>query len=272
METEPRNRGRLVIVMSAKGGCGATLLSVNLAAAGGEGTAVLDLDFSKGDVAGYLDVWPERSVKDALLDAGRIDLMLLRGLATRHSSGIDVLPQPLDLSELVAPSAAEIRHLLSLAREGWATVVTDCGSRLDEATLAAAMEADEIVLVTLASVPALRDARRVLRLLERLGVPQPRVHLVVNRWRDNAALNRFEIEQQLGVPVAATIARDSQTATRADYTGHLLSAVAPRAEIVSDIDALWALIAGKEEESELEPERRRSWKFWKRARGSEEES
>lgn len=261
--TPTPTNGTLVAVLGAKGGCGATLISVNLAAAtepAGD-AVVLDLDFSKGDVAGFLDVWPKSSIKDALSDMSRVDASLLTGLAVKHSSGLAVLAQPFDLSELVQPRTSEIRHLLELARQRWRHVVADCGSRLDEATLTAAMHADHVLLVATPSVPAMRDARRVLRLLNRLGVPNNRIHLLVNRWPEHSKLGLDEIERHLQFPVTATITRDNEACEKADYAGWLLHNVAPRSHCTRDIHALWGLITGEAEESEGGRLGRR-WRFW----------
>lgn len=257
----------LVAVLAAKGGCGATLLSVNLATSVDRtGDAVLvDLDFCKGDVAGFLDIWPEHSIKDALSDPSRLDAALLKGVAIHHaSSGVDVLAQPFDLSELVQPRAREVQSLLAAARAGWPRVIADCGARLDEATLTAAMRADHIMLVTTPSVPALRDARRVLKLLTRLGVHRERLHLVVNRWVPSSAFDLDEIEHQLEWPVTATVASDTDATGKADYSGRPLTEVAPRAAISRDVDQLWTLLTGEENEETETGRLRRRWRFWSR--------
>lgn len=260
--------GTLIAVLAAKGGCGATLLSVNLAAAvDPTGDAVLlDLDFCKGDVAGFLDIWPDRSVKDALVDPSRLDAALLRGVVVHHDpSGVDVLPQPFDLSELLQPHARDVDAILSAARAGWPRVVADCGARLDEATLTAAMRADHVLLVATPSVPALRDARRVLRLLSRLGVHRDRLHLVLNRWASSSDLELDEIEHQLDWPVTATVAADPDAAGRADFSGRTLAEVAPRAAITREVAQLWTLVTG-EPCDEARPGGHRRWRFWSKAR------
>lgn len=256
-------RGTLVAVLSAKGGCGATLVAVNLAADSEpvDEAVVLDLDFSKGDVAGYLDVWPQRSVKDALSDMGRVDASVLAGLAVKHGSGLSVLAQPFDLSELVQPHASEVRQLLDHARTQWRRVVADCGSRLDEATLTAAMHADHVLVITTPTVPAMRDARRLLRLLNRLGVTNNRIHLIVNRWPVHSRIALDEIERHLQFPVTTTLPRDDEAAEKADYAGWLLKDIAPRSHLRRELHGLWTQVTGEPEEVEGGRQWRR-WRFW----------
>jgi pilus assembly protein CpaE len=66
---EADEHGRLVTVFSAKGGCGKTTLSTNLAVALTEGgrnrVCLVDLDLSFGDVAIALQLFPAHTIVDA---------------------------------------------------------------------------------------------------------------------------------------------------------------------------------------------------------------
>src|SRR3990167_4955854 len=67
--------GKLVAVMNAKGGSGATLLACNLAhqlSAKGGRTLLLDLDLQFGSVAHYLDVQPSHSHVEVLQQIARL--------------------------------------------------------------------------------------------------------------------------------------------------------------------------------------------------------
>ena len=67
---EADEHGRLVTVFSAKGGCGKTTLSTNLAVALTEGgrnrVCLVDLDLSFGDVAIALQLFPAHTIVDAV--------------------------------------------------------------------------------------------------------------------------------------------------------------------------------------------------------------
>ena len=76
--------GKLIAVMNAKGGSGATLLACNLAqqlSSQGGSTLLLDLDLQFGSVAHYLDVHPSHSHLDVLQQIDELDSVALRGFA-----------------------------------------------------------------------------------------------------------------------------------------------------------------------------------------------
>jgi Flp pilus assembly CpaE family ATPase len=89
--------GALYCVTSAKGGAGATSVTLNLATALSElpetRVAVLDLNSPVGDAAAYLNLSPRFTASDAMEAAGRLDGVLLESYMSR-SNGLAVLPGP----------------------------------------------------------------------------------------------------------------------------------------------------------------------------------
>lgn len=243
----PSSQGGLLVLLGAKGGCGATLVASNIAAslASDRRVVLCDLDVSKGDVAGFLDLGTNRTVNTLLERIDVLDEELLQGSVEVHRSGLHVLTQPYDLANLQQPSAGEVLQLLRRLRNSYDLVVVDAGSRIDVATLAAATEADELVLLTTPDVPALRDARRVLKLLETIEVPASAVRLVVNKMPRFGGRRDGEIEEQLSTEVAATIVRNDAVCGRVDERGSLLADEAPHAQVTRDVAELWPRLRGE---------------------------
>lgn len=242
-----RPASMLVVVMGAKGGCGATLIATNLAAhlAADHRTCLVDLDLCKGDVAGFLGLKSGRSLNLLLEALDQLDEQLLAGSVDVHPSGLHVLVQPYDLTHLHHVTAEEVNRVLGAVRSHYEIVVVDVGSRIDVAALTAALAADVILLVTTPDVVALRDAKRVLALMRRLQVETRRVHLVVNEHDATNDVSVDEIATQLAVPVAATVARDVRACGRAVSSGDLLVEVAPNAAVTRDLQNLWSTLQGE---------------------------
>ena len=73
--------GKIYSVIAPKGGTGGTTVAINIATSlvsnqNGQ-VAIIDLDNSKGDVAGYMNLRPEYCVSNALAEVSRLDEVLL---------------------------------------------------------------------------------------------------------------------------------------------------------------------------------------------------
>jgi pilus assembly protein CpaE len=186
------------------------------------------------------------------------DEVLVSGACEEHPSGLQVLAQPYDLTELQDPTSEEVGALLTLLRSLYDVVLVDLGSRIDVASLTAAQFADRVALVATSDVPALRDARRVLGLMRRLDVPQANITVVLNKVHKHTKPSVSEAREQLDMERLLTLSRDDDACRRADTLGHTLADVAPRALLTQEVGALWRALHG--EPMNIEP---RGW-FWTR--------
>lgn len=232
-------RAHLVAVLGAKGGVGTSLLTANFAALGARdgATCLVDLDLGKGDLATYVDLPPGSALEQLLGRLDELDETFFRQALRRHASGLGVLLQPDGLDELRKLDGDDVRALLGVARRMHDVTWVDAGSRVEVAALATALLADVVVVVATPDIPALRDARRMLALLDRLGVPTERIRLLVNKV-DRHGLPVAEIEHQLGVSVAGTVARDDGACRLADAEGSLIPVRSPRSPVARDLATL----------------------------------
>jgi len=242
--------GGVVAVVGAKGGSGATLLSIHLAAARARTGRVglLDFDFHRGGVAGALDLWVDHSLHKLVEQLDRVDLAGFQSALVTHAGGFHVLPQPFDFSELIQPRASDVWRMVTLAASCFERVVVDCGSRVDEAMLAVVTKADLVVVVSTPAIPALRDALRLVRLLRDLQVGEDRIRLVINHWTTNGPFSLPEIEAQLEVPVALTVPRDEAAFAQVDFEARPIWDVSRRSRAARALEEAWDAVAGNNEE------------------------
>lgn len=122
--------------------------------------------------------------------------------------------------------------------------------------------ADLILLVCSPDVPSVKNAWRRLHLLDRQGVDLSRVRLIVNRWAKNPPLSQQDIESNLGIPVAATVANEPSRCQHAVNVGALLRDVDKRCAASADISNLVSLITdGVTRVEPSAPNRPLSWLF-----------
>ena len=180
---EAKAAGRLLTVMGAKGGAGATMLACNLAVAlaleKNQKTLLIDLDLPLGDAALNLGIVAEFSTIDALDAADRLDARFLSQLLVKHSTGLSLLAAP---GKFVPYQASDrsIERLIQVARQEFDNVVLDLGSKLDLMGTAAYREASTVYLVTQASIPELRNSNRLIA--EFFSGPLPKLEIVINRF------------------------------------------------------------------------------------------
>ncbi|CAL9512194.1 Iron-sulfur cluster carrier protein [Streptomyces sp. enrichment culture] len=197
--------GTAVTVSGAKGGVGATLLSVQLALAArasGRSVALVDMDLQAGDVASYLDVQFRRSIAD-LASIADISPRVLQDALFSHPTGLALLlaPGEGERGEEVDERAA--RQIISALRSRYEVVVVDCGTQMNGANAAAVEMADTALLVTTPDVVAVRAAKRMIRLWDRLQIRKAEETLaVVNRHTRNTEIQPPLIQRIVGTPVA----------------------------------------------------------------------
>ncbi|MEW2413739.1 AAA family ATPase [Streptomyces sp. NPDC046866] len=199
--------GRVVTVAGAKGGVGTTFAAVQFAlaaAAAGRRTALVDMDLQAGDVGSYLDVQFRRSIAD-LAGIQDISPRVLQDAVYDDRTGLALLLAPADgeRGEEVDDRAA--RHVVGALRSRYELVVIDCGTQVTGANAAAMEMADVAVLVTTPDVVAVRAAKRMVRMWERLQVRKAEdTSLVVNRWSKHTEIQPALIEKITKTRVART--------------------------------------------------------------------
>lgn len=243
--------GKLVAVMNAKGGSGATLLACNLAhqlSAQGGSTLLLDLDLQFGSVAHYLDVQPGHSHVEVLQQIEDMDAVALRGFCSHFSPGLHVLGGR--ENELCLPQDVHIENLealLQLARSTYDWVVVDLPRQIDHLTGITLEQADRVYIVVQQSLSHLKDASRLARILrDELGVRGENLQVVVNRYNKSAPVTLRDIATALRCNELQQVPNDFAVVSQSQNTGVPLDLHAPRAPITLAMQALSKELLGQQ--------------------------
>ncbi|HET8614527.1 MAG TPA: AAA family ATPase [Actinomycetales bacterium] len=200
---------RLVTVFSAKGGCGKTTVATNLAAALADGgtssVCLVDLDLAFGDVAIALQLVPARTTIDAVAMSGSIDEMGAQSLVTPHSPGLDAICAPLEPGEAERIPASTVVDLLRVLKRMYDYVVIDTPPAFTEHVLAAFDVSDVYVLLATLDIPALKNLRLTLDMLDVLGYPRDSWQVVLNRSDSRVGLSVDDVVKTLKAPLATQI-------------------------------------------------------------------
>lgn len=210
--SEPRGTEKLILVMGAKGGVGATTVAVHLGIEMYRATRkrVVLLDFARplGHAALVLDLQPSFSLRDAVENLDRLDGHFFGGLLSHHKSGLEVLAGTSHPEEWHQISAPALTRVLGVAQSSANVVVVDCGSQYTDEWSSILRAAHSILLLAEANVPSLWSLQRQVSALSGLGISAERLRVVINRWRrvDEEALRT--VEKNLRRPVFARLPND----------------------------------------------------------------
>jgi len=203
-ERRPNRESKLVAVVGAKGGSGASFIAVNLAhimaAHKRARVALLDLDLQFSSLAQFLDLSPEHGLLQALDMGEQLDGIALDAYMAKHKGGLSMLGVLQDEIVLTRDIPVErFAHLLDTVSASYERVVVDLPRQIDDVAAAVYERADHVLLVMQQEFANLHDAVRLRNILGRqLGLADECLDIVVNRYDKNLQVELTDIRRSLG--------------------------------------------------------------------------
>lgn len=203
--------GRIIAVMSPKGGVGKTTIASNLAIGLGQispmSVVIVDLDLQFGDVASGLMLEPEFTITDAVVGAASQDAMVLKTYLSLHPGNIYALCAPRNPIEMDRITGEHISHLLRQLRSEFQYVVVDTAPGLGEHVLATLEQATDAVWVCGMDIPSIRGLRTGFQILSELDLLPDNRHIVLNMADRKTGLTVQDVEATIGAPVDVVLPR-----------------------------------------------------------------
>ena len=176
--------GEVIVITSGKGGVGKTTTTANLGAAlalCGKKVVLVDTDIGLRNldvvmglenriVYDIVDVVEEKcKLRQALIKDKRFEeLFLLPAAQTRDKSAVN---------------EEQMKDLTDKLREEFDYILIDCPAGIEQGFKNAIAGADRAIVVSTAEISSIRDADRIIGLLESAEIKNP--ELVINRLRPN---------------------------------------------------------------------------------------
>lgn len=202
-EKQEQGRAQVLAFMGSKGGCGTTTLATQLGAllssSFSRNSLLLDLHPDFGDAALYLKLTKSRFHFFELLEnAARLDADFLQSFIMRHSSGLDLIPAPEGsvASREALPTGA-LAHTLNFLRLRYEFILVDLPPALNDENLAVIRDCDQLYLVTVAEVSAVRNVVRQLEYFASKDIPRNKIRVVLNRHHKRNVVSDAQIEKVL---------------------------------------------------------------------------
>ena len=242
--------GRIVTIMSPKGGAGKTMTAANvglqLAMWGDPSRVVIvDADLQFGDICISMQIDPVHTIVEASRELEELDEELLRSLLSTHASGLRVLAAPLEPSLADEVSTQAVVRTLGLLKRMFDYVVVDTAPFLDEPVLSILERSDDVLLVVDMDLPSVKNAKLALDTLKLIKYPFERMKLVLNRVNSKARLDIGELERSLQLDVQAAISSD-KLVPRAVNEGEPAVSLYPRSRVAKDLRSVAMLVVDPE--------------------------
>ena len=250
---ENRPRGSQVIaVAGAIGGVGTTSLAINLgsllARDPQNSVALVDLDLCLGDADVFLDTIPDYTLVDVAQNVTRLDFALLKRSLTKHSSGLYLLPRPVQLEDISLITPDDLQRVIGLLKATFTHLVLDLSKGYTALDLVALEAASQILLMTQLDLPCLRNVVRLMMSLGNMNGLADKVKIVVNRvGLDSGQITLKKAEETIGKKIFWQLPNDYRTMIEARNNGVPLIEAAPKAAITQSLTALTKAISGDEE-------------------------
>ena len=243
--------GRIITVMSPKGGAGKTMTTANVAlqlAMWGDPSrvVVVDADLQFGDVCIAMQIDPVHPIVEASRELDELDEELLESLLSTHASGLRVLAAPLEPSLADEVSTQAVVRVLGLLKRMFDYIIVDTAPFLDEPVLSILERSDDVLLVVDMDLPSVKNAKLALDTLKLIKYPiETRMKLVLNRVNSKARLDIGELERSLELEVQAAISSD-KLVPRAVNEGEPAVSLYPRSRVAKDLRGVAMLVVDPE--------------------------
>ena len=213
-------KGRTIVITSGKGGVGKTTATANIGTAlamRGHRVVVIDTDIGLRnlDVIMGLEnrivydlvniVEGKCRVRQAMIqDRHKLDLYLIPAAQTRDKDAV---------------SPAQLKALCAELEEEFDYILIDCPAGIEQGFKNAVSAAGEAIIVTTPEVSAIRDADRVIGLLDASGLHRPT--LVINRIsaemvKRGDMMGQEDVEALLAVEIIGLVPADERTVSAAN--------------------------------------------------------
>ena len=172
---------------------------------------LLDANLQYGDVAMFFNEQGKNTILDMAPRVDELEVDAVEEIMIKHeASGVHILaaPQRPELAEKI--SVEQFTKVLGLLRRLYSYVVVDTSSLLTDIVLAAIDHSDAIILVTTQDIPAIKNSRLFLDLLQTMGIDRGRLVFVMNKYDKRIGITPERVGENLHEKISAVIPLDER--------------------------------------------------------------
>ncbi len=216
----------VIVITSGKGGVGKTTTTANIGtgiAINGKKVVVLDADIGLRNLDVIMGL--ENRIIYDLVNVIEGSCRLKQALVKdKHYENLYLLPAAQTRDKTAVTPEQMSKLCDSLKEEGFDYIIIDCPAGIEQGFKNAIAGADKAIVVTTPDISAVRDADRIIGMLEANGINKP--NLIINRLRKdmvkrNEMMSPEDINEILAVDIIGVIPDDDDVVV-ASNKGDLL--------------------------------------------------
>lgn len=249
-------KGKVITVFSTKGGVGKTMISTNLAVTLanklGVRVGIIDADLQFGDVALFLNIMPKATMADLVRDIDNIDANLVESYLTEYSEKVKVLAAPFRPEQADSITGSHLTAILNTMVTMFDYIIVDTAPVFNEVMLSVLDFSDCILVVSSLDLPAIKNVKLCLEIMESLHYSSEKIKLVLNRENSEGGIQTSEVEESLRSQFIATLPSDGKTVLGAVNRGIPFVISHPESVVAQSIFRLTKALANAEPEVPIE--------------------
>ncbi|MBV1700461.1 MAG: AAA family ATPase [Hyphomicrobiales bacterium] len=255
--TEPL--GRMIAVVGAKGGIGASTVAHNLAwsiAASQEIVTVLaDMDVAFGTAGLNFNQDPPQGIADAVFAPDRLDANLLDRLLSKCSEKLSMLAAPAMLDQVCDFKETAFDGIFDILRSTVPCIVADVPHNWTSWARRALISAEEIVIVATPDLANLRNTKNLIDTLRTARPHDTKPRLVMNLvgMPKRPEISVADFAKSLDLEPTITLAFDPKLFGTAANNGQMLAEIDGGAKVAESFNHLARIVTGR---SELKKQKR----------------
>lgn len=243
--------GRVIAVIGARGGIGASTIAHNIAWSIAErqesSATLLDLDLSFGTAALDFNQDPPQSIADALMAPDRVDDVFLERVTTKQTTRLQMLTAPATLEREFELDAQAYEMVIERVRRTSPFVVLDLPHVWTSWVKHTLLAADDAIIVAGPDLASLRNTKNIIDLLKAMRPydSPPTVVLSMVGVPKRPEIPFKDFAEALGSEPVAAIPFDPQLFGMAANNGQMIGEVAAQSKTAIALDGLAASLTGR---------------------------
>lgn len=217
-EAGPVGDSKLVVVIGARGGVGASTVAINgawiMAEELEQKTALVDLDVQYGTTALMLDLVPSGGLLETLRNPGRLDSLFMASALLPKTEKLSVLAAEEDISRDTGFRAEGIERLVDEVRQNFEWVWIDLPRSIVHLNRNILAHADKVLIVSDLTLASMRDTLRLCSLCDEVS-HELDVGIVLNQSGRATGMTPAQFTKGVSKPVLATLEEEKKAGSAA---------------------------------------------------------